>query len=179
MTQFTFLRHTQHTGRTDAAQTVGAVRDIVHPDRRDSETSVGNLYRRPPVEGRTMMDLRNRIIAGRYTPVPPGRYSSELTSICHSLLSTDPNRRCAPVHWHISATATTPVIRRNQVHGHSRYRHYRHLPRHIDTSSCSLLHFRRQAFSFRHPRKLSGSQVAARPTGAARRPAPTAPDLGR
>lgn len=48
---------------------------------------------KPPVEGRTMMDLRNRIIAGRYTPVPPGRYSSELTSICHGLLSTDPNKR--------------------------------------------------------------------------------------
>lgn len=69
-----------------------------------------------------MMDLRNRIIAGRYTPVPPGRYSSELTSICHGLLSTDPNKRCAPGCWHALATATTPVnavVERNYMHSQS------------------------------------------------------------
>ncbi|KAG2499664.1 hypothetical protein HYH03_002601 [Edaphochlamys debaryana] len=51
---------------------------------------------RTPMEGRSMVDLRNRIIAGRYTPIPPGRYSSELASICHSLLSTDPTKRPSP-----------------------------------------------------------------------------------
>ncbi|KAG2435017.1 hypothetical protein HYH02_012014 [Chlamydomonas schloesseri] len=51
---------------------------------------------RTPMEGRTMADLRNRIIGGRYTPIPPGRYSPELTGICHSLLATDPAKRPSP-----------------------------------------------------------------------------------
>ncbi|KXZ50225.1 hypothetical protein GPECTOR_17g862 [Gonium pectorale] len=50
---------------------------------------------RTPMEGRSMLDLRNRIIAGRYTPVVPGRYSSELVNLCHSLLSTEPSKRPA------------------------------------------------------------------------------------
>lgn len=40
-----------------------------------------------------MADLRNRIMGGRYTPIPAGRYSAELTNICHSLLATDPAKR--------------------------------------------------------------------------------------
>ncbi|PNH01947.1 Serine/threonine-protein kinase Nek7 [Tetrabaena socialis] len=51
---------------------------------------------RTPMEGRSMVDLRNRIMAGKYTPIPAGRYSQELTNLCHSLLSTDPQKRPMP-----------------------------------------------------------------------------------
>eukprot|EP00198_Chlamydomonas_reinhardtii_P012499 XP_001701836.1 NimA-related protein kinase 1 [Chlamydomonas reinhardtii] len=77
---------------------------------------------RTPMEGRTMADLRNRIMGGRYTPIPAGRYSAELTNICHSLLATDPAKRPSPTSilgssaaakWmHILPAAGPPVARR-------------------------------------------------------------------
>lgn len=48
---------------------------------------------RVPIEGRSMQDLRMRIMAGKFAPVPAGRYSTELINYCHGLLSTDPKRR--------------------------------------------------------------------------------------
>lgn len=34
-----------------------------------------------------------RICSGRFTPIPPGRYSPELINFCHSLLSLEPRKR--------------------------------------------------------------------------------------
>jgi hypothetical protein len=45
------------------------------------------------MEGRSIVDLRNRIVGGRFTPVPAGSYGAELISLCHSLLSTEPGKR--------------------------------------------------------------------------------------
>ncbi|GAX75126.1 hypothetical protein CEUSTIGMA_g2570.t1 [Chlamydomonas eustigma] len=49
-----------------------------------------------PIEGRSMQELKVRVSAGRYTPIPAGKYSPELVAFCHSLLSLDPKRRPSP-----------------------------------------------------------------------------------
>lgn len=54
---------------------------------------------RVPMEGRSMQDLRMRIMAGKFTPIPSGRYSQDLVNLCHGLLSTDPKRRCGTGRW--------------------------------------------------------------------------------
>ncbi|GFR49835.1 hypothetical protein Agub_g11775 [Astrephomene gubernaculifera] len=51
---------------------------------------------RTPMEGRNMLDLRNRIIGGRFAPIKAGTYSQELINICHNLLSTEPSKRPSP-----------------------------------------------------------------------------------
>ena len=40
-----------------------------------------------------MQELKVRVSTGRYTPIPPGRYSPELVGFCHSLLTLDPKKR--------------------------------------------------------------------------------------
>ncbi|KAG1667991.1 hypothetical protein FOA52_000635 [Chlamydomonas sp. UWO 241] len=50
---------------------------------------------RLPVEARSLAELRSKVSRGKYTPLSPssGIYSSELISMCHALLTVDPNRR--------------------------------------------------------------------------------------
>lgn len=66
-----------------------------------------------------------RICSGRFSPVPPGRYSPELTSFCHSLLSLDPKKRptteqilssVAASKW-MHVLPTPPPVRRYSENG--------------------------------------------------------------
>lgn len=54
---------------------------------------------RLPFDGRSLSDLKAKVVAGRFAPIPPGSYSQELTSICHTLLTRDARGRptCAAI----------------------------------------------------------------------------------
>ena len=43
-----------------------------------------------------MQELKVRVSTGRYSPIPSGRYSSELIGFCHGLLTVDPKKRPSP-----------------------------------------------------------------------------------
>ena len=64
------------------------------------------LLHRVPFEGQSMTELRERVIAGRVKPIPPGTYSPELVGLMHGLLTLTPARRPT-----LTAILTMPQVR--------------------------------------------------------------------
>lgn len=52
-------------------------------------------FSRVPFEARSINELRLKVSSGRYSPLPVGMYSKELTTLCQSLLDLTPQKRCA------------------------------------------------------------------------------------
>ncbi|KAG1667982.1 hypothetical protein FOA52_000626 [Chlamydomonas sp. UWO 241] len=72
---------------------------------------------RVPVEGRSLADLKAKVARGQYSPVPQGRYSPELISLCHSLLNVEPRRRPSPEAI-LKSTAASKWLRVLPAHAH-------------------------------------------------------------
>lgn len=53
-----------------------------------------------------MTELRERVIAGKVKPIPPGTYSPELVGLMHGLLTLTPARRPT-----LTAILTMPQVR--------------------------------------------------------------------
>ena len=48
---------------------------------------------RVPFEARSMAELRTKVMAGRYKPITPGKYSADLINLMGQLLQVNPQRR--------------------------------------------------------------------------------------
>lgn len=48
---------------------------------------------RVPFEARSMAELRTKVMAGRFKPITPGKYSADLINLMGQLLQVNPQRR--------------------------------------------------------------------------------------
>lgn len=48
---------------------------------------------RVPFEARSMAELRTKVMAGRFKPISPGKYSADLINLMGQLLQVNPQRR--------------------------------------------------------------------------------------
>jgi len=51
------------------------------------------LICRVPFEARSMAELRTKVMAGRFKPITPGKYSADLINLMGQLLQVNPQRR--------------------------------------------------------------------------------------
>ena len=61
----------------------------------DSIEGTDHVFRgcRVPFEARSMAELRTKVMAGRFKPITPGKYSADLINLMGQLLQVNPQRR--------------------------------------------------------------------------------------
>ena len=60
--------------------------------RYSNVLKLGGLCR-VPFEARSMAELRTKVMAGRFKPITPGKYSADLINLMGQLLQVNPQRR--------------------------------------------------------------------------------------
>ena len=70
---------------------------------------------RVPFEARSMAELRTKVMAGRFKPITPGKYSADLINLMGQLLQVNPQRRPE-----VSKILASSVVQKHAVGGSHR-----------------------------------------------------------